>query len=83
MDAAQFPSLAFDGECRGDTMAGRLTLHGQTHPFTLELERSATTLIETGRLQRAEWGMTARRFTAGSTIRIRVAMPNPFNAAHT
>jgi hypothetical protein len=52
-------------------------LHGQTHPFILDLERTARTITATGRLERARWGMTARRFTAGSTIRIRVEFPNP------
>jgi polyisoprenoid-binding protein YceI len=77
MDTARFPSLAFDGDCRGDTIAGTLMLHGQTHPFILDLERTARTITATGRLERARWGMTARRFTAGSTIRIRVEFPNP------
>jgi hypothetical protein len=45
--------------------------------------RSAQIIEATGRLQRARWGMTARRFTAGSTIRIRVAIPNPVRGPRT
>ena len=83
MDVARLPDLAFDGACHGDFMVGSLKLHGQTHPFTLDLSRTARTIIATGHLQRAEWGMTARRFTAGSTIRIRVEIPNPFAGSHS
>jgi polyisoprenoid-binding protein YceI len=77
MDVAKLPNLSFDGGCHGDQVEGNLLLHGQTHPFRLDLDRTARTITATGRLQRADWGMTARRFTAGSTIRIRVEIPNP------
>jgi polyisoprenoid-binding protein YceI len=76
MDVAKLPNLSFNGFCHGDVIEGNLLLHGQTHSFRLELDRTVRTVTATGRLQRAEWGMTARRFTAGSTIRIRVEMPN-------
>jgi polyisoprenoid-binding protein YceI len=77
MDAMQFPKLAFHGACQGDAIAGDLLLHGQTHPFSLDREemRADGTLVASGRLHRADWGMTARRFTTGSTIRIRVEIP--------
>jgi polyisoprenoid-binding protein YceI len=80
MDATQFPDLAFHGACQGNTVAGSLTLHGQTHPFALDLERSPNGIIATGRLKRAEWGITSHPFTGGSTIRIRVQIPNPLPA---
>jgi polyisoprenoid-binding protein YceI len=83
MDVAQFPQLGFHGGCEGDTVAGDLTLHGQTHPFTLDLERSAHTIVATGRLKRAEWGLTAHPLMGGSTIRIRVEIPNPLPGSHT
>jgi polyisoprenoid-binding protein YceI len=83
MDVAQFPQLAFHGGCEGDTVAGDLTLHGQTHPFTLDLERSAHRLVATGRLKRADWGITARALMGGTTLRIRVEIPNPLPASHT
>ena len=60
MDVARFPQLAFQGGCEGNTVVGDLTLHGQTHPFTLELERSAGSMVATGQLRRAEWGITAQ-----------------------
>jgi polyisoprenoid-binding protein YceI len=83
MDVSRLPELAFHGDCRGDTIAGTLLLHGENHPFSLDLERSARTITATGKLLRAEWGMTARRFTGGSTVRIRVEIPNPARGPHT
>jgi polyisoprenoid-binding protein YceI len=85
MDVAQFPDLAFHGACDGAGVTGSLLLHGQTHPFALgfETSRRAGSLVLSGKLKRAEWGMTARPFTAGSTVRIRVAFPNPANGPHT
>jgi polyisoprenoid-binding protein YceI len=83
MDVSRLPELAFHGDCRGDVIAGSLLLHGENHPFSLELDRSARTITATGKLQRSQWGMTARRFTAGATIRIRVEIPNPASGPHT
>lgn len=83
MDVAQFPEMAFQGACQGDAVDGDLLLHGQTHPFSLTREpsRAGGTLVASGRLRRADWGITARRFTVGSTIRIRVEIP--MNGSHT
>ena len=75
MDVARFPDMAFDGSCQGDTLAGSLRLHGESHPFTLEISREGGRLTAVGRLRRAAWGITARPFTVGSTIRIRVEFP--------
>ncbi|MEA2789789.1 MAG: hypothetical protein QOG73_2195 [Acetobacteraceae bacterium] len=83
MDVSRFPELAFHGDCQGDVIAGSLLLHGENHPFSLDLMRSAQIIEATGRLQRARWGMTARRFTAGSTIRIRIEIPNPVRGPRT
>jgi polyisoprenoid-binding protein YceI len=83
MDVSRFPELAFHGDCQGDVITGNLLLHGENHPFSLELTRTAQAITATGKLQRSQWGMTARRFTAGSTIRIRVQIPNPTHGLHT
>jgi polyisoprenoid-binding protein YceI len=83
MDVSRLPELAFHGNCEGDALAGSLLLHGENHPFRLDLKRSARTITATGTLQRAQWGMTARRFTAGSTIRINVEIPTPLPGART
>ncbi len=75
MDVARFPDMTFDGACQGDALTGTLRLHGESHPFALEVSREGGKLTAVGRLERAAWGITARPFTAGSTIRIRVEFP--------
>jgi polyisoprenoid-binding protein YceI len=83
MDIERFPDMAFHGTCQGDTLAGMLTMHGQTHPLTLDFVRSAGTIVATGRLKRAEWGLTGSRLLGGPTVRIRVTTPDPVSGAHT
>jgi polyisoprenoid-binding protein YceI len=81
MNAARFPALAFHGTCQGGAVVGDLTMHGETHPVSLDYTRSAGTIIATGRLRRAEWGITGSPLTGGgSVIRMRVVLPDPFNA---
>ena len=75
LDAVHFPDMAFDGGCDGNGISGVLRLHGQTHPLRLEVDQSDGSLIATGRLKRAEWGITAQPFRVGATIRIRVRLP--------
>jgi polyisoprenoid-binding protein YceI len=64
-------------------MTGHLTLHGQTHPITLDIGRNTKTITATGQINRANWGITGSPFTGGPTIRIKVTVPNPFNTAPT
>ena len=80
MDAARFPGLVFAGACQGDAVVGDLTMHGETHPVTLDFKRSAGTVVATGHLRRAEWGITGSPLLGGSVIRIRVVLPDPFVA---
>ncbi len=82
LDTARYPAMAFSGSCQGDGVAGMLTLHGQTHPFDLDLHHDGGRMTATGRLLRADWGMTADRLTVGRTIRIQVDMPAPPVLAH-
>jgi polyisoprenoid-binding protein YceI len=77
MNVSAYPDLTFSGVCDSGGIAGRLTLHGETHPLTLALDRRRDALVATGRFRRGDWGMTARSLTAGSIIRIRVEAPNP------
>jgi polyisoprenoid-binding protein YceI len=83
MDVAHFPDLAFNGICQGHTVVGDLTLHGETHPVTLDYVRSAGTIVATGRIMRSEWGITGNPLIGGPIIRIRVVVPDPFIAQHT
>ncbi len=82
MDVAHYPDLTFEGGCQGDRIAGQLTMHGQTHPFALDLDRSARTIVATGKLRRADWGLTSHPLLGGPVIRIRITIPNPFQGPH-
>jgi polyisoprenoid-binding protein YceI len=77
LDAAAFPTLVYRGGCAADAIRGTLTMHGQTHPLELDLERNRTGLVATGVIHRFEWGMTGRPIMVGSTVRIRVSAPWP------
>jgi polyisoprenoid-binding protein YceI len=83
MDVAHYPDLTFEGGCQGDRITGQLTLHGQTHPFALDLDRSARTIVATGRLTRADWGLTGHPLLGGPVIRMRIEIPSPFQGPHT
>jgi polyisoprenoid-binding protein YceI len=83
MDVARYPDVAFNGTCQGNAVVGALTMHGETHPMTLDFVRSAGTIVATGRIQRAEWGITGSQLIGGPTIRIRVTVPDPASGSHT
>jgi polyisoprenoid-binding protein YceI len=83
MDVRRFPDLAFQGTCQGEAVLGDLTMHGETHPVSLEYTRSGGTIEATGRLHRADWGITGGSLIGGSIIRIRVVLPDPFKPQHT
>jgi polyisoprenoid-binding protein YceI len=78
MDAAQYPDLAFHGTCRGTTVLGDLTMHGETHPVMLQYSRTGGSVVASGEVRRAEWGITGSPVIGGSVIRIRVVLPDPF-----
>ena len=80
MDAARFPSLSFHGTCRAKVIVGDLTMHGETHPVSFDFISSAGSIVATGQLRRAEWGITGSPLTGGSIIRLRVVLPDPFGA---
>lgn len=77
IDAAHYPLMTFEGACAPRAVTGTLDMHGQSHPFTLDLAHDGGTLTATGRLRRAEWGITAQPFRVGHTIRIQVRLPDP------
>ena len=84
MDVARYPGLSFQGACDGKAVVGDLTMHGETHKVTLNYTRSAAgTVVATGELRRAEWGITGSPLIGGSIIRIRVMLPDPFMPQHT
>jgi polyisoprenoid-binding protein YceI len=79
MDAVHFPTLHFTGACQSSGLAGMLEMHGVSHPFAMDLDWEKNTVTAQGRLRRAEWGITARPFFGGSTVRItvKVTLPGP------
>lgn len=83
MDVTRFPDLSFNGTCQGKAVVGDLTMHGETHPIALDYVRSAGTIIATGRIRRADWGITGGALIGGPTIRIRVVVPDPTSGLHT
>jgi polyisoprenoid-binding protein YceI len=74
LDAAHFPTLAYDGACAPDGMAGALTMHGVTRSFALTLDWHHNVVEAVGRLRRADWGMTARPLLGGRFVRIMVKL---------
>lgn len=77
LDAARYPLLAYRGRCAGDTVVGLLTMHGQTHPLTLRLDRDQDAYAAVGPVRRADWGVVGRPMTAGATVRIRFSTRLP------
>ncbi len=82
MDVYTFPDLSLQGACAGQAAPGDLTMHGETHPVSLDFTRAAGTVTATGRLRRTDWGINGSKLIGGSIIRIRVVLPDPFNGQH-
>ncbi len=75
MDAASFPALGYAGTCGVAGVGGKLAMHGVTRPLSLSLDWGPGAVVAEGRLVRAEWGMSAKPFLGGRTVRIRVTVP--------
>ena len=74
LDAGRFPFMEYFGACAGDGLEGRLDMHGVVRPFALTLDWTHDGVVATGRLRRADWGMTAMPVLGGSTVRIKVTV---------
>ena len=77
LDPAQYPTMRFQGKCRanGTLLAGALTMHGQTHPFTMKLTdvMQGGQLVgfdTTGTLNRYAWGLNGLKMLVGPTITV-------------
>lgn len=78
LDAPRFPELRFEGRCNGpDELSGLLNLRGITQPLTMTLSWAAHDIRAQGAMRRALWGMTAKPFIVGPTIRLSVAVTLP------
>lgn len=82
LHAAAHPAFTFNGRCEGKQVRGTLLLHGVSRPLALDVTIEQGQWVATGRMRRAEWGMTARAVQVGSEIRIRfvAALPAGFPA---
>jgi len=77
MDAARFPTVKFTGICQGRGLQGALTMRGITHAFRLALDWTRGSVTATGRMHRADWGMTTHPLLGGGTARIRITTTLP------
>jgi polyisoprenoid-binding protein YceI len=77
LDPAQYPTMRFQGACRanGTLLAGTLTMHGQTHPFAMNMtdvmkNGQLTGFNATGTLNRYAWGLNGLKMLVGPTITV-------------
>ncbi|OYV49862.1 MAG: hypothetical protein B7Z77_07055 [Acidocella sp. 20-58-15] len=77
LDPDDYPTTSFTGTCQdnGTNLVGNLTLHGETHPFTMAITYiktgDAITAIHTeGTLNRYDWGLNGLTMTVGKNIRV-------------
>lgn len=78
LDAAHFPTLTFVGTCvTAGTLSGTLTVRGVARPLAMRLDWTADGVTAVGDMRRAVWGMTAKPFIVGPTIRLLVTARLP------
>ncbi|MGA9868526.1 MAG: YceI family protein [Acetobacteraceae bacterium] len=71
LDAARFPTLTFTGMCAAaGALGGTLTLRGVARPLAMRLDWTVDGVAAEGDMHRALWGMTAKPFLVGPTIRL-------------
>jgi polyisoprenoid-binding protein YceI len=74
LDAADFPTMHFDGACQGDrktqSLVGNLTLHGVTRRLTLAMHRNGTQVNCVGRVVRGDFGILGMGDLVAPIVRI-------------
>ncbi|HQT87459.1 MAG TPA: YceI family protein [Acidiphilium sp.] len=77
LDPDQYPTTQFKGACadNGTKLVGQLTMHGQTHPFTMDVtnQMQGGTLVgfyTKGKLDRYHWGLDGQQMTVGKIITV-------------
>ncbi len=77
LDPDKYPTTRFKGACadNGTKLVGQLTMHGQTHPFTMAItdQMQGPTLVgfyTKGKLDRYHWGLDGQQMTVGKTITV-------------
>lgn len=69
LDTEHFPEIAFRGTGPG-MVKGDLTLHGQTHPVTMNVRDQAGHFTGVARLKQSDFGITPIK-VAGGTVRVK------------
>ncbi|MBB3173820.1 polyisoprenoid-binding protein YceI [Endobacter medicaginis] len=76
MDPDTYPTSSFTGACKpgadGPVLAGDLTVHGQTHPFELQVTFKDHVLTNSGTFKRSEWGITGHQGMIGNATKVTV-----------
>jgi polyisoprenoid-binding protein YceI len=75
LDADRYPEISFRSKSAeksgaGWTVAGELTLHGQTRPITLQVTERDGHFVGSARLRQSEYGMKPIK-VAGGTVRVK------------
>ena len=77
LDPAKYPTTHYVGHCtnNGQTLVGDLTMHGQTHPFTMAItdeivNNTLVGLYTEGKLNRYHWGLDGQGMTVGKIITV-------------
>lgn len=83
LDPDKYPELVYHGTCRSNgagklpTLAGQLTMHGQTHPFDMAVTYKNGVLTTAGTLKREEWGVNGRETMIGHQVKVTVTVRLP------
>lgn len=77
LDAARFPTMRFTGACAPPGIAGKLTMHGVSHPLTLALQSAHGRMTATATLHRQDYGVAGLPNLVGSRVIIALNTPLP------
>jgi polyisoprenoid-binding protein YceI len=77
LNAAQFPTMSYAGNCQGRQTEGTLTLHGITRPVALYLTRRGGRVTGDGWLNRHDFEVNGMPHMVGPTIKIRFSTTLP------
>ena len=77
LDAADFPTMRYEGACAPKSLVGNLTLHGVTHPLTLAMQRNGPQVNCAGTLVRRDYGILGMSGLVAADVRIRLNVHLP------
>ncbi len=70
LDAAHFPRLTYEGDCRPAHSSGNLTLHGITRPISLAATRDDKGIAAHGSIHRQDYAIHGFPGLVGGTINV-------------